>query len=67
MSKRPAVIRLIIDDLKTVRTTWKKEERRATSYRKSERDEANGVSFIDGIVYGLTLAINVVDKYRRNS
>ena len=46
-------------ELRTVRTTWKKE-----AGHKSDR-LTPGINFVDGIVFGLTLALNVIDKHRR--
>ena len=43
-----------------VRKTWKKEEGKKQSFNRPV-----GTSFIDGIVFGLTLAINVVDEFRK--
>lgn len=58
----PKPLNLLRKELFNVRLTWKKENRRKGSRGMAE---ANGVSFIDGIVFGLTLALNVIDGYRR--
>jgi len=47
-------------ELKDVRITWKKE-----AGNRQGANKPQGVSFVDGIVFGLTLAIDIVERYRK--
>jgi hypothetical protein len=46
-------------ELWNVRKTWKKEQG-----HKQDKPKV-GINWIDGVVFGLTIALDIVDKYRR--
>lgn len=50
---------MVYKELKKVRATWLKE----AGYRRDSKNP--GTSFIDGIVFGLKLSMDIVAKYRR--